>query len=232
MAERYWPGMDALGRQILVEGKPCQIIGVVEDAKINSVHESPEPYMYLPFAQAPRQYGTLIVDVEGDTRPIVAATLSEIQRMDRNVPLDVRTLSYLLQQAFWADQIAAGFVATLGLLGIFLGAIGLYGVIAYVVNRRSREIGIRIALGAERRNILRLVLGQGLKLAAIGTGIGLVASVIAVRLMSSMLYGVKPTDTLAFAGSAALVILVAIAASWIPARRAASIDPMQALRTE
>jgi predicted permease len=232
MAERFWPGEEALGRQFLVEGQACQIVGVVEDAKINNVHESPEPYIYFLFAQAPRQYGTLIVDAEGDTRPIVARTLSEIQREDRNVPLDVRTLDYLMQQAFWADQIAAGSVGTLGLLGIFLGAVGLYGVIAYVVNRRSREIGIRIALGAERRNILRLVLGQGLTLAAIGTGIGLIASLMVARLMSSMLYGVTPTDPVAFAGSAALVILVALAASWIPARRAASIDPMQALRTE
>jgi len=152
--------------------------------------------------------------------------------MDRNVPLGVRSLDYLMQQAFWADQIAAGFVATLGLLGIFLGAIGLYGVIAFVVNRRRREIGIRIALGAERRNILRLVLTQGLTLAAIGTGIGLIASAIAVRLMSSMLYGVRPTDPVAFAVSAALVILVALAACYFPARRAASVDPMQALRSE
>jgi predicted permease len=232
MAERYWPGQDALGRQILAEGKPCQIVGLVEDAKINSVHESPESYMYFPFAQAPRPYGTLIVDAEGDTGPIVARTLSQIQRVDRSVPLDVRTLGYLMQQAFWADQISAGFVATLGLLGIFLGAVGLYGVIAFVVNRRRREIGIRIALGAERRNILRLVLGQGMTLAGIGTGLGMIASVIAVRLMSSMLYGVKPTNPVAFAGSAALVILVALAASWFPARRAASIDPMQTLRAE
>ena len=100
------------------------------------------------------------------------------------------------------------------------------------MNRRSREIGIRIALGAERRNILRLVLGQGLALAAIGAGIGLVASLAAMRLLSTMLYGVKPTDPLTFAGSSALVILVALAASWLPARRAASIDPMQSLRTE
>jgi ABC-type antimicrobial peptide transport system permease subunit len=108
----------------------------------------------------------------------------------------------------------------------------LYGVIAYIVNRRTREIGIRIALGAERPDILRLVLGQGLKLAAIGTGIGLIASLILARLMSSLLYGVTPTAPVAFAGSAALVILVALAACWVPARRAASIDPMQALRTE
>jgi predicted permease len=232
MAERFWPGKEALGRQFLVEGKACQIVGVVEDTKINSVHESPEPYMYLPFAQAPREDGTLIVEVEDNTRATVISTLSEIQRIDGNVPVSVRTMDYLMKQAFWADQMAAGFVATLGLLGILLGAVGLYGVIAYIVNRRTREIGIRIALGAERPDILRLVLGQGLKLAAIGTGIGLIASLIVARLMSSLLYGVTPTAPVAFAGSAALVILVALAACWVPARRAASIDPMQALRTE
>jgi ABC-type antimicrobial peptide transport system permease subunit len=137
-----------------------------------------------------------------------------------------------MQQAFWADQMAAGFVGGLGLLAIFLGAIGLYGVVAFTVNRRSREIGIRMALGAERHDILRLVLGHGLALAAIGTGIGLLASLAVMRLLSTLLYGVRPTDPLTFAGSSVLVILIALAASWIPARRAASIDPMQSLRTE
>jgi predicted permease len=232
MAERFWPGQEVLGRQIVADGTACQIVGVVEDAKINSIHETPEPYMYFPFAQMPSDYSTLIVEAESNPKALTARMLSEIQRVDRNVPVSVRTVHYLMQQAFWDDQMAAGFVGALGLLGIFLGAIGLYGVVAFTVNRRSREIGIRMALGAERRDILRLVLGQGLTLAAIGAGIGLVASLAAMRLLSAMLYGVRPTDPLTFAGSSALVILVALAACWIPARRAASIDPIQALRTE
>jgi predicted permease len=232
MAERFWPGQEVLGRQIVADGTACQIVGVVEDAKINSIHETPEPYMYFPFAQMPSEEGTLIVEAESNPKALTARILSEIQRVDRNVPVSVRTVHYLMQQAFWDDQMAAGFVAALGLLGIFLGAIGLYGVVAFTVNRRSREIGIRMALGAERRDVLRLVLGQGLALAAIGAGIGLVASLAAMRLLSTMLYGVRPTDPLTFAGSSVLVILMALAASWIPARRAASIDPMQALRTE
>jgi predicted permease len=232
MAERFWPGQEVLGRHIVADGTACQIVGVVEDAKVNSIHETPEPYMYFPFAQMPSEEGTLIVEAESNPKALTARILSEIQRVDRNVPVSVRTMDYLMQQAFWADQMAAGFVGALGLLGIFLGAIGLYGVVAFTVNRRSREIGIRMALGAERRDVLRLVLGQGLALAAIGAGIGLVASLAAMRLLSTMLYGVKPTDPLTFAGSSALVILVALAASWLPARRAASIDPMQALRTE
>jgi predicted permease len=232
MAERFWPGQEVLGRQIVADGTACQIVGVVEDAKINSIHETPEPYMYFPFAQMPSDYSTLIVEAESNPKALTARMLSEIQRVDRNVPVSVRTVHYLMKQAFWDDQMAAGFVGALGLLGIFLGAIGLYGVVAFTVNRRSREIGIRMALGAERRDILRLVLGQGLTLAAIGAGIGLVASLAAMRLLSTMLYGVRPTDPLTFAGSSALAILVALAASWIPARRAASIDPMQSLRTE
>jgi predicted permease len=232
MAERFWPGQEVLGRQIVADGTACQIVGVVEDAKINSVHETPEPYMYFPFAQMHSGEGTLIIEAESNPHALTARILSEIQRVDRIVPVSVRTVDYLMQQAFWADQIAAGFVGALGLLGIFLGAIGLYGVVAFTVNRRSREIGIRMALGAERRDVLRLVLGQGLTLAAIGAAIGLVASLAAMRLLSTLLYGVKPTDPLTFAGSSALVILVALAASWLPARRAASIDPMQSLRTE
>jgi macrolide transport system ATP-binding/permease protein len=232
MAQRFWPGQEVLGRQIVAEGTACQIVGVVEDAKVNSVHEAPEPYMYFPFAQTPSEEGTLIVEAEGNPKALTARMLSEIQRVDRNVPVSVRTVDYLMQQAFWEDQMAAGFVGALGLLGIFLGAIGLYGVVAFTVNRRSREIGIRMALGAERRDVLQMVLGQGLTLALIGTGIGLVLSLAAMRLLSTMLYGVRPTDPLTFAGSSALVILVALAASWLPARRAASIDPMRSLRTE
>jgi predicted permease len=232
MARRFWPGQDALGRQIVVEGKASQIVGIVEDAKINKVHEAPEPYMYFPFAQRVQYEGTLIVEAEGKTGPLVDRIRSEIRGVDKNMPVDVRTLSYLMRQVYWDDQMAAGFVATLGLLAIFIGMLGLYGVVSFVVNRRRQEIAIRMALGAERRDIVRLVLGQGFALAAVGTGVGLVAAFGATRLMADMLYGVRPTDPIAFAGSAALVILVALAASWIPARRAASVDPMQALRTE
>jgi predicted permease len=231
-AERFWPGRQALGRQLVAEGKPCQIVGVVEDVKINNIHEDREPYIYFSFAQRPTGFGTLIVETEGDIRPLTARMRNEIDSVDKNVPVTVRTLPYLMGQAFWADRMTAGFVATLGLLGIFLGAVGLYGVVAYVVSRRRAEIGIRMALGAKRGDILWLVLGQGLALAAAGTLVGLVVSFVAARLLSNMLYGVKPFDPMAFGCGAALVILVALAASWIPARRAASIDPMQALRTE
>jgi len=232
MARRFWPRKDAVGEHITTDGKDCQVVGVAEDAKINQVHEAPEPYMYFPFAQHPDGEGTLIAETAGDPRALVAAIRSEIRSMDQKVPVGVRTLQYLMQQAFWQDQMAAGFVAVLGILGMFLAAIGLYGMIAYMVNRRRHEIGIRMALGAEHQDVLRMVLGQGLKLAALGTAIGLAASLGVMRLLSTALYGVKPTDPLAFAGSAAVVILVAATASYFPARRATKVDPMVALRYE
>jgi predicted permease len=232
MAERFWPSQEVLGRQIVADGTARQIVGVVEDAKINSIHEAPEPYMYFPFAQMPSEEGTLIVEANSNPKALTARILSDIQRADRNVPVSVRTVNYLMQQAFWADQMAADFVGALGLLGIFLGAIGLYGLVAFTVNRRSREIGIRMALGAERRDILRLVLRQGLTLAAIGAGIGLALSLAIMRLLANLLYGVRPTDPLTYACSSILVVLVALAATLIPARAATKVEPMQALRTE
>ncbi|SPE21654.1 conserved membrane hypothetical protein [Candidatus Sulfotelmatomonas gaucii] len=232
MANRFWPGGSALGRQIVVDGTACIVVGVAEDAKINGPREDPEPYLYLPFAQWPSNHASLIVDGGADSRALIAAERIVFQSADHNVPYEVRTIGYLMRQSFWSDQTLVGFVGTLGMLAIFLGAIGLYGVIAFIVNRRTREIGIRMAFGAERRNIVQLMLRQGLALAGIGACVGLVASLLTTRFLASVLYGVKPTDPLSFAASAIFVVLVALAACWIPARRAASVDPMQALRVE
>ncbi len=230
MANRFWPSGNSLGRQIVVDGTPCIVVGVAEDAKINEPHENPEPYLYLPFAQWPAGKASLIVDGGEDTRALIAAERSVFRSTDPNLPYEVRTIGYLMRQSFWIDQTLMGFVGTLGLLAIFLGAIGLYGVIAFIVNRRTREIGIRMAFGAERRNIVRMVLRQGLILAGTGAGIGFAASLLTTRLLASVLYGVKPTDPLSFVASAIFVALVTLTASWIPARRAASVDPIQALR--
>jgi predicted permease len=232
MARRFWPRKDALGQYIVADGKNFRIIGVVEDAKINGIHEAPEPYMYFAFAQSPIDWGTLIAEVRGDSQTMVAAIRSEIGSVDQKVPVGVRTLHYLMQQAFWEDQTAAAFVGALGVLGIFLAAIGLYGVIAFLVNRRRHEIGIRMALGAEHQDVLRLILSQGLSLAAIGIVVGLGVSLTVTRLMSVLLYGVRPRDPVTLAVSSAVVILIALVASYIPARRAMRTDPMVALRYE
>jgi len=232
MARHFWPTKDAIGERIIVEGQDCHVIGVAEDVKINNIHEGVEPYMYFPFSQRPDAEATMIVETARNPRMAATGIRSDILSLDQQVLVRIRTMHYLMQQAFWQDQIAASFVAGLGVLGMFLAAIGLYGVIAYVVSMRRHEIGVRMALGAERRNVLLMVLGEALKIAAIGAGLGLVASLGSTRLLSSMLYGVKPTDGLTFFGSLVVVILVAIVASYLPARRAAKVDPMVALRYE
>jgi predicted permease len=233
MALRYWPGQDALGRHIVADGKDYEIVGIAQDVKINRIHEAPEPYLYLPSGQSTFGDGTLIVVGTGDTRALVAAVRSQLRSLDPNVPaIQIRTMDYLMRQAFWEDQTAASFVGVLGMLGMFLAAIGLYGVIAFLASQRRHEIGIRMALGAARRDVLRLVLSHGLGLAAIGVGTGMAASLAVMRLLATLLYGVKPTDPLAFASSAVLVIAVAAAASYFPARRATRVDPMVALRYE
>ncbi len=232
MARRFWPDEDPVGRHVIAEGRDCQISGVVADAKINGIHEAPEPYMYVPFAQSPTGEGTLIVETTGDPHSVVATIRNQIHSLDQNVPVGVRTLDELLWAAYWQDSIAAGFVGALGALGLFLAAVGLYSVMAYRVNRRRQEIGIRMALGADRQDVVRLVFANGLTLAAIGTGAGLMVSLGATRLMASVLYGVKAADPLAFALSSAIVILVAAVATYVPARRAITLDPMAALRCE
>jgi ABC-type antimicrobial peptide transport system permease subunit len=157
---------------------------------------------------------------------------AQINDLDGRVPVGIRTMSYLMSQAFWSDRLAVGFMAALGALGTLLGAIGLYGVLAYLVNRRRKEIGIRMALGAGRGDVLRLIFRQGVRLALVGAGVGLAASFALMRLMAGFLYGVKPSDPVAFAGSVVVVLLVAVGASWLPARRAAAVQPMEALRHE
>lgn len=233
MAQRFWPDLDAIGQHLSVDGYDCQIVGVAEEVAINHIHEAREPYMYVPFTQWPDGDATVIVETTRDPLEVTATIRKEIGSMGQAMIISgVRTMRSLLQGALWADQMAAGFSVALGALGTFLAALGLYGVIAYMVNKRQREIGIRMALGAERRDMMRMVLGQGLKIATTGTILGLALSLAGMRLLSSALYGVKPTDVITFLSSAVVVILVAVAASCIPARRAAKVDPIVALRYE
>jgi len=233
MARRYWPGQSAIGHEIEAAGKDSwQIVAVVEDAKINNIHEGPEPYIYFPFAQSPTVWGTLIVETTGGSAAMTARLRQEIQALDPNVPIEVRNMDYLMEQAFWSERMSAGFASVVSALGLLLGAIGLYVVVAAVVSRRSREIGIRMALGAARRDVLRMVLFRGLRLGVVGALIGILPSLAVARQMASMIYGVSRYDPLTYAGSALFIAVVALAATWLPARRAASLDPMESLRAE
>jgi len=157
----------------------------------------------------------------------------EIRAVDSTAAIwEVQTSRDLMRYALWDELMSAKLVGALSLLGVFLAAVGLYGVVAFVVQRRTREIGIRIALGARRNQVIGLVLLQALKLVGAGIFVGLAAALIATRLMASMLYGVKPYDPISFAAGAFLVAAIALLASYVPARRATKVDPMVALRYE
>ena len=231
-ADRFWPGSDPVGRHILAEGRDCQIIGVVEDAKISRIHEPPQLYMYFPFAQAPSTEATLVVEVAAEALTLAPSIQAAIRQVDPKVPIEVSNLPDVLSGVLWVDRMAAAFGTLLGLLAVALSAVGLYGVIAYLVNRRRNEFGIRMALGASRRDVVKLVIRDGLRLSVIGTIVGMPVAVASTRLMRTMLYGVSPGDPAVLAVSAGLVVLVALAAAYSPARRATKVDPMAALRYE
>jgi putative ABC transport system permease protein len=233
MARRFWPGTDPIGRHLMVEGSDYQIIGFVQDGRINDIHEPLEPYIYFSFAQRPSGEGAIIVETAGAPQQLVGAVKHEIRAVDKDATfLFVQTMKELMGYALWGDRMSFLFVGALGCLGIFLTTVGLYGVVAYLVGRRTHEIGIRMALGARRQDVFALVLRQGLRIALIGIPLGLAAAAAVARLISSNLYGVKPTDLTVFLGSSVLVLAVAMLASYLPARRATKVDPIVALRYE
>ena len=232
MAQRFWAEGHAIGGSLIVGGRQATIVGVAEDAKINTVHEPPEPYLYVPLAQAPPGEATLIVLAAGDPQSLVAPVTSVIVRLAHlpsGVRVTVQTMPALRRLAFWSEQTAAAFVGTLGALGLLLAAVGLYTVIAFVVGQRRREIGIRLAIGADRADVLRLVLGDALKLGLTGTAIGLVLAVLSTRVLAGALNGIGPTDPVSFAASAVVAVTVALAASVVPAIRATRVRAVAVL---
>lgn len=233
MAHLFWPESDPVGKHVRVDGKDCEIIGVTEGVKINGIHEPPEPYMFFPFTRASGNEGTLIVETISDPRIMIPTIRKTVHDTDGNVPIvEMLTLAQLMHFALWQDRMKAELAGMLGVIGMFLAAIGLYGVIAYLVHRRNHEIGVRLALGARKRDILALVIGHGLKLAMAGVTLGLIAALTVTRLMSSVLFGVKPTDLMTFGATAFAVVAIAIAATCVPAVQAVRLDPVVALRNE
>jgi putative ABC transport system permease protein len=233
MARRFWSDRNPIGQHVKVENTDCEIIGIVEDGKNNWIHEQAEPYMYFPFAQTPLGEGTILVEAAGDPRALVNVVSREIRSQDKNVLFSsVMTLRQLMKLALWADRMPALVAAILAVLGMFLAVIGLYGVTAYVMRRRTQEIAVRMALGAQRGQVLKLVLRGSSKLALAGLILGLAGAFAACRILSNILYGVKPSDPAVYAVCALIVFAVALLASYIPARRAMRVDPMVALRYE
>jgi putative ABC transport system permease protein len=242
LARRFWPGEDAIGKRLTI-GMPemhlpwLTVAGVVGDVNQNEPDEELRPHVYEPYLQASGyswiRKMNLAMRTSGDPLALSGAVRGEVSRLDPELPVTkLRTAQQILDNSLAPRRLSMWLLTVFALAALLLAALGIYGVMAYAVARRTREIGIRMALGAQRPNVLRMVLGQGMKLVAAGVAIGLAASLALTRLMTSLLYDVKPTDPLTYAAVATLLILIALAANLAPARRAVSVDPTVALRHE
>ena len=233
MARKYWRGGDAVGRTIDFGSGPAVVVGVAKDGKYAKLAETPRNFLYVPLAQYFRHDALLIVRTTGDPSAVVSSLHGEVRKLDPNLPLfDIRTVHEHLKLSVFVPRMASLILALFGGLALLLAVVGLYSVVAFGVAQRTREIGVRVALGASRGSILRLVLRQGLRLALIGVAIGAALAVAAGQALESQLLGVAPTDAVSFAGTAALLLAVAVVACAVPARRAARLDPIRALRVD
>ena len=234
-AKRFFPGQDPIGKRFKFFGDNdyTQVIGLVKDSKYNTVGEESTPYIYLPDEQNFAPAMTLFVRAKGDPGGVLPAVRSQVQAMDPHLPLtDVYVMDNIMSQALWGPRIAASLLAVFAGVALVLAAIGIYGVMSYSVTQRVREIGIRMALGARPRDVLRMLLRQGMVLVCIGLGGGLLVAFLLARLIAQLLYDVHPTNPLTFAAVTVLLAIVGLLASFLPAQRAMRVEPMEALRYE
>ena len=234
MARNYWPDRDAIGGLLHVEGKTLEVVGIAKTIKYRDAAEQPLPFLYLPLSQQYSSFMTLHVEAERDPEAIAAPVLAQIRGLDAGMPVsDVQTLEHFFKEgALFATRLIVQVVTAIGLLGLLLAVTGLYGVIAYSVSRRTREIGIRVAIGADPGNVARLVLQQGVRLTLIGTAIGLALALAASKLLANLLTAVSARDPLVYLLTPVLLAAVSLLACYVPARRAARVDPIEALRQD
>jgi predicted permease len=250
LAKTLWPNEDPVGKRlvvpvgpgILMSAKqpsgsdpslaPREVIGVVKTGKYRTLGEEDRPFAWLPIEQNYESHVTLVARTTGDSAALAAAMQKEIAGLNQNLNVHMETLEEHMQLPLFPAQAAGALLGGFGLVALLLSSLGLYAVIAYSVARRTREIGVRTALGAQRQDVLKLVIGQGAKLAAIGVGIGLLAAFASTRVLVQLLYGVKALDPITFIGISALLVAIAMLASYIPARRAVKVSPIEALRYE
>ena len=235
-AKRYFPNQEPLGKRLSLSGAKgpwLEVVGIARNSKYVTLGEAPAPLVYQPLLQRHETGMTLLARTSGDPANYVAAVRREVQAIEKNLPVtNIRPMTELLGNSLFPARMGAALLGVFGSLALLLAAVGLYGVMSYSVSRRTREIGIRMALGAQSGDVLRLVLREGMTLVGIGILLGLVGAFAATRLLASFLYGVSTTDPSTFIGIAIFLAVIALVASFIPARRAAKVDPMVALRYE
>ena len=233
LVDRYWPGQNPLGKRIQLYGQWMSVVGVAANGKYRRMVYDPSPLVLIPMAQSYRSEAILQIRTTGEPLALTSAVERTVADLNPNLPLfNVSTLKESMQMGNVFERIAAVFAGAFGVLALILAVVGIYAVVAYTTRQRTHEIGIRMALGASKAAIFRHVLSQGLRLTLVGLVVGVAASLYLTRFLRGLLFGVGSADWFTFLTVAVVLCLVALAACFIPARRAASVNPMQALRTE
>ena len=236
MEKRFWPNGTAIGQIFTVGTAPPEIydvIGVARDTKYRNLREPPRMTMYVPLSQLYEPAMNLVVRSALPLDQTAEAMRRQLRGIDAGVPLyNIRTLAEHVSRSLYFDKLRASLISWLAVLAVALAAIGIYGVVSYSVSERTREVGIRIALGARRLDVLRLLLGGGARLGAAGIGVGLIVSLWVTRIAATQLYGTSPTDSVTLVASSLTLVAVVLLATLVPALRATKIDPMAALRRE
>jgi len=224
---------DAMGRYYKMrDGSRLQVVGIVEDGKYASLAEDPQPAMFLPILQSPSSQTCLVVRSNGDPQQLAAAIKSTVRDLDAGLPFTIQTWNQELESALFPSRMATLSLGVLGVMGAMLSITGIFGMAAYSVSKRLRELGIRIALGAQRKEVLQAALGRPLKLLAFGSAAGLLLGILAARVLAFIVYQATPRDPLVLAGVVLAMLLLGLLATWIPAQRALSVDPLIMLREE
>jgi predicted permease len=234
-AKQIWPNEDPIGKRFkfFKDTEFTKVIGIARDSKYNTLGEQAWPYMYVPLIQTNETAVTIFFRTQGDPRSVLSTVRTEVQAMDRNLPItNVWPIGEVISQSLWASSFGASLLGVFAIIAMVLCAVGIYGVVGYSVGQRIREFGIRLALGAQPSDVLMMVLKQSAVIMAAGLGLGLVAAFLLARLIVTFLYGVNANSPLAFLAMALVLAAVGVSASYIPARRAAKVDPMVALHYE
>jgi predicted permease len=238
MANRFWPGQNPEGHRIKIGGPDdpepwMQIIGVADDVKSSAIGADAKPELYLAYSQSIARVMHIVVRTAGDPMRIAASVRQQIWSLDKNQPVaNIETMKEIVADSVSGSRFTALLLGIFSAIALLLAVLGIYGIVSYFASQRTREIGIRRAFGAQTSHVLLLVISQGFLLTLAGTILGLIGARALTRVLSSFLYDVSPTDPAVFAGIAGFFLLISVLASFVPAMRAATVNPMEALRYE